>query len=327
VHGQRQGDSVVTTVQRWSGRETRALREAMRLSVREFAEQLGISHRNVSKWEVGGAGLFPRPSTQEVLDDALQNAPREVQVRFELNVGLARAESANTPGNGQTDSPQVEAWVDSHQVRHPVDGKLMVLVDAGVFLSGRDNEPVFVPAFYMDVFPTTNADYARFVTATGHRTAMHWSGGVFPEGLEDHPVVNVTHGDAESYAEWAGKRLPSAEEWEKAARGANGNVFPWGNQPTPAKCNVREMNVGSTTPVDRYHSGVSPYGVYDMTGNVWEWCRTETEPGRFVLKGSAFTSSLNRGPAAAMNDASREMLDDDTGFRCISSVEDLMRSS
>ncbi len=141
--------------------------------------------------------------------------------------------------------------------------------------------------------------------------------------MSDHPVVNVTHSDACDYATWANKLLPTAEEWEKAARGDKGNVYPWGHQPTHAKCNVRETGVGGTTPVGLYRSGVSPYGVYDMSGNVWEWCRTETTPGRFVLKGSAFTSPFGAAAAAATNDASADMLDDDTGFRCIVPYEQM----
>jgi transcriptional regulator with XRE-family HTH domain len=101
----------------------------MRMSVREFAEQLGISHRNVSKWEAGGADVFPRPGTQEILDDALANATREVQIRFELNLGLARAESARAGAakvpaeNGEQDTET--PWVESRQVRpvDPVDRK------------------------------------------------------------------------------------------------------------------------------------------------------------------------------------------------------------
>jgi hypothetical protein len=127
----------------------------------------------------------------------------------------------------------------------------------------------------------------------------------------------VTHGDAAAYAAWAGKRLPESGEWEKAARGTDGNIYPWGNQPTVAKCNVRESGIGTTTPVVRYRSGVSPYGVYDLAGNVWEWCATETSPGRFALRGSAFTSPFESAAAHETNDASATMSDDDTGFRCV----------
>jgi formylglycine-generating enzyme required for sulfatase activity len=96
----------------------------------------------------------------------------------------------------------------------------MTLVEAGEFLYGEANEPRFLPAFYMDVFPTTNADYARFVTATRHRAPQHWSrAGEPPGNLLEHPVVFVTWHDAQAYASWAAKSLPSNEQWEKAARG------------------------------------------------------------------------------------------------------------
>jgi len=96
----------------------------------------------------------------------------------------------------------------------------------------------------MDVYPATNRDYAAFVRATGHTPPSHGDYG-FPHGLDRHPVVNVTYRDAESYAAWAGKTLPSAQEWE-AARGPGGNIYPWGNQETPAKCNVRQTGVRSS---------------------------------------------------------------------------------
>jgi formylglycine-generating enzyme required for sulfatase activity len=192
----------------------------------------------------------------------------------------------------------------------------MALVAEGVFMFGPDSRLEWLPDFYIDLTPVTNVEYAVFVDATVHRRPRHWPDGGRPEGLDDHPVVGVDHRDASAYAAWAGKVLPSEAEWEKAARGPKGFAYPWGNQATPAKCNVRETGVDRTTPVGLYRSGASPYGVFDLSGNVWEWCRTGTAPGRFVLKGSAFSSPFEAAVAAATNDASADMFDDDTGFRC-----------
>jgi hypothetical protein len=308
----------VPTVKVWSGREVRALREAKRMSIREFAAHLGISERMVSKWEARAAEIHPRPVNQAALDCSLAASTPAVQARF---TGLL---NRYAPGAGPGDRGAAPPWRARNQVTHPIDGKLMTVVEASVYLSGLSNEPVFLPDFWMDVCPTTNADYLRFVRATGHRSPKHWSNDSEPsEELLDHPVVFVTWHDAAAYASWTAKSLPTSQQWEKAARGTRGDVYPWGSQLTPAKCNVRKSAAGHTTPVDRYHSGVSSYGIYDMCGNVWEWLSTESQPGRHELKGSAFTSPFRRATPSAFNDAAADMLDDDTGFRCVSPLETL----
>ncbi|NUS44481.1 MAG: SUMF1/EgtB/PvdO family nonheme iron enzyme [Mycobacteriaceae bacterium] len=295
----------MTTIRRWSGRETRALREAKRMSICEFADRLGVSDRMISKWEAGGGNIHPRPVNQAALDTFLGQSSPEVKARFALLIGDAVRDPAE-----DLEMPPIP------QVRHPVDGKPMTLVDGGVFLSGVAGEAVWLPAFYLDVHPTSNADYARFVAATGHPAPPHWPDGRPLAGTGDHPVVYVTWHDAAAYARWAGKALPTGQQWEKAARGTLGAVYPWGSQRTPAKCNVRESGPGTTTPVARYGSGVGQYGTYDLCGNVWEWCADPTEPGRHELKGGAFTSPFDRATPSSFNDAAADMSDDDTGFRC-----------
>lgn len=311
---------MAVTVQRWSGREVRALREAKRMSLRDFAGHLGVSERTVSKWEAAGEDIIPRPVNQQALDTSLAGSGADVHARFTEMMGAspttAPQETARMTAPSAPDDDAIPVG-DEHQVRHPVDGKLMTLVDAGIYFAGPDNEPVYLPAFYIDVYPTTNADYARYIAATNATPPQHWEDGKPPTDQLDHPVVFVTWHDATSYATWAGKQLPTAQQWEKAARGTRGDIYPWGSQRTPAKCNCRENGVGGTTPVDRYASGVSPYGVYDMCGNTWEWCSTESYQERHELKGSAFTSPFLRCTPSLFNDAAAGMFDDDTGFRTV----------
>lgn len=165
-----------------------------------------------------------------------------------------------------------------------------VEIPAGPFLMGSDKQKdpaarddelpqqtVLLPTYRIARTPVTNAQYQVFVQATGRRAPQHWKEGRIPEGKEKHPVVYVSWQDAVAFCAWASEatgmtiRLPSEAEWEKAARGTDGRLYPWGNdKPTKEHCNLG-MNVGDTTPVGSYPKGASPYGVLDAAGNVWEW--------------------------------------------------------
>ncbi|WP_455203572.1 formylglycine-generating enzyme family protein [Kaarinaea lacus] len=160
----------------------------------------------------------------------------------------------------------------------------MVLIPAGEFIRGTndrlpDEGPqhvVKLQAFYIDIFEVTNLQYKKFNDATKRRSPTHFRNRTFPDGKADHPVTYVSWEDADAYCKWAGKRLPSDKEWEKAARGSDGRWYPWGETFDIKKANTplrwREIGVfGDTTPVGSFAEGVSPYGVYDMSGNVWEW--------------------------------------------------------
>jgi serine/threonine-protein kinase len=142
---------------------------------------------------------------------------------------------------------------------------------------------VILSDYYISKYPVTNEEYKAFVDATGHPVPhkketwaepYNWDreNRTYPAGRGKHPVVLVSYDDALAYCEWAKKRLPTEAEWEKAARGENGHIFPWGNkEPDENRCNYRANNRG-TTDVDLFTNGVSPYGIMDMAGNVWEWC-------------------------------------------------------
>lgn len=152
--------------------------------------------------------------------------------------------------------------------------------------SERDFQPVDLNAFWIDRRPTTNDEFAEFRPAHRHR---------YPASEGNHPAVFVSWYDACAYAVWLGKVLPTEEEWEKAARGTDGRLFPWGNEFDAARLNSAEANIRKTTPVDAYPAGVSPTGCLDMSGNVWEWTDSEWQAGS-VFKAQRGGSCVSKEP-------------------------------
>jgi len=163
----------------------------------------------------------------------------------------------------------------------------MVPVPGGVFDMGTDdprtneaNRPmhkVNVKSFRIDAYPVTQAQYARFVASRHYRLPLNWDEGKLPRGMALHPVNLVSWYNARDYCAWAGKRLPTEAEWEKAARGNDGRRWPWGNRMNPDFLNTYDR-VGNTTPVKTYEKAASPFGVVDMAGNVQEWVADEFAP-------------------------------------------------
>jgi len=260
----------------------------------------------------------------------------------------------------------------------------MVYVPAGEFLMGRpsvvredDDTPqknVYVDAFYIDIFEVTNSQFANFANATGYVTDIEEKGwakivgkkppakkvdganwrhplgpGSVIDEIMDHPVVLVSWNDAAAYAEWAGKRLPTEAEWEKAARGTDGRKYPWGNQgPDGSQCNLMDRNTPTsaarmrpdfddgyvlTAPVGTFEGGMSPYGSYDMAGNVSEWCSDWYDKNYYkegptvnpkgpstgfyrVRRGGTYMSDHHRVRSTARGRATPQSASETWGFRC-----------
>lgn len=161
--------------------------------------------------------------------------------------------------------------------------------------------PLTLLPFFIDEHEVTNAEFQAFLDATHYRPRhpenflKHWRNGRFPPGQADHPVVYVDLDDARAYARWAGKRLPTEAEWHFAAQGLDGRAWPWGKEFDPARCNGHGQG---TTPVTAYPLGRSPFGCYDMAGNVWEWTESERSDGhtRFcIIRGGSYFQASGSG--------------------------------
>jgi formylglycine-generating enzyme required for sulfatase activity len=175
--------------------------------------------------------------------------------------------------------------------------------------------------YFIDKFEVTNEKYARFMKATGHQQPKYWKYPQFNSDLQ--PVVGVGWSDAEAYCKWANKRLPTEEEWEKAARGTNGHIWPWGNNADNARYNGHKKGFYAPINVGSFPAGDSPYGVSDMAGNVWEMTSSSfTEGGNAkTMKGGSYlnTSGAVRtvvrwGPADEQTGSNW------LGFRCVMDI-------
>jgi hypothetical protein len=188
----------------------------------------------------------------------------------------------------------------------------MVAVPAGTYTIAS-NAGVDLSAYWIDEFEVTNADFAAFVQSTGQAAPAYWTNVQIPEGLADHPVRMVSWDTAQAYCEWAGKRLPGEAEWEVAARGPYGLLYPWGNTDGAVTLPASDSYPVGSIPANR-----SVFGLYDMAGNVWEWVDQPYLPireGQRILRGGAndfpndMTYRLPGDPEASATIAH-------AGFRC-----------
>lgn len=231
------------------------------------------------------------------------------------------------PDSGASVSERLSAATALGYLGDPRDLDEMVDIPGGSFLFGADRRPLMTMAFRIGRYPVTNAQYARFLQANPHYPVPYideeWARPynwdpvtrTYPEGKANHPVVLVSWEDAMAYCAWAGVRLPTEEEWEKAARGEDGRVYPWGPSFDPARANVRESGIGGTTPVGIYPEGASPYGLLDCAGNVWEWTASPYDEDEMVIRGGAWNFFAEDARVLVRERARRDHRSHCVGFR------------
>ncbi len=215
----------------------------------------------------------------------------------------------------------------------------------------KDESPghrVYLDAYWIDIYEVTNEKYLEFVKATGHRPALDetcetdacregnlWKADGFSDSIRNQPVTQVSWQDADTYCRWRGKRLPTEAEWEKAARGPSGNLFPWGSDMPPGRATYRRKwrGVSTLTDVGSYPSGASIYSVHDMAGNVWEWVADWYDMGYYqkkildnpkgpktgqfkVVRGGSWVNYADTLHSAFRRWSRPDVRFNDTGFRC-----------
>jgi len=223
-------------------------------------------------------GDMRRMATYDLTEERTRVRAAGEDITLQLNHEAGRAAST---GYSVVEAQRLlsrEQWEDLDR---------MLPVPAGPFIMGTDLEradeqdkprhEVTLPAFYLDKYLVTNAQYARFVAATGRRAPINWKDGRIPQGESLKPVTMVSWNDASDYCVWEGRRLPHEAEYEKAGRGTDGRRWPWGDNMDPTRLNTY-YNVGSSTNVTAYPRGASIYGVYDLSGNVAEWTADDLRP-------------------------------------------------
>jgi sialate O-acetylesterase len=222
-----------------------------------------------------GPLAFSRPQELELRLTRIDRAAGEVRLDSVVlsPIGGTQASVAALPSDALPKEPP-------RITINPKDQAEMIWIPPGEFimggLNGKDHHRVTLRGYWMYKVPVTVQQFRKFCQDTGREMSAPPPWG----WLEDHPMVNVSWYDAVAYARWAGVRLPTEAEWEKAARGTDGRVLPWGNDFDTAKCqSPRDLHgYQGSTPVGLFAEGASPYGCLDMCGNVWQWCSSRMAP-------------------------------------------------
>lgn len=214
---------------------------------------------------------------------------------------------------------EAQAEQSQEEIRS-ADGTLMVFVPEGEFLYGINNERLPMPAFYIDKYEVTTRLYAAYLQQSHAVEPEEWPKQVSLIGSGDRPVVQVSWHEADAYCRYYGKALPTEQQWEKAARGTDGRLYPWGNEtPTDAHAlfDARWWGYGTLAAVDMYPLGKSPYGAYNMAGNVWEWTSSDFDSRSKVLRGGSWghmRSGLQTTHRFSRSPSYRNYF---IGFRCV----------
>ncbi len=214
----------------------------------------------------------------------------------------------------------------------------MILIPAGEFLFGPDARPETLPAYYIDKTEVTNGTWRKYCEAVNRPLPKD-----FPDNRPDLPVVNITFDEAQAFARWAGKRLPNAREWEKAARGTDGRPYPWGSEHDPSRANVQDnpgLGEPGLLPAASFAIGASPYGVLQMAGNVWEFVAERVTPSDqalkvfaglleppprrdepwYTIRGGSYSQPLPKNVTFEWGAVPARFQGPDIGFRCVKEV-------
>lgn len=201
----------------------------------------------------------------------------------------------------------------------------MVLIPEGEFVMGSNegiadegqDRTVFLKSFYMDKYEVTNEQYKKFIDAVEYSMPKGWIFSGYDPEIKDHPVVFVNYDDAYAYCRWLEKRLPTEEEWEKSSKGTDGRKYPWGNHFRKDKANTSLGGNSSTAPVNSYETGKSPYGLFNMAGNVWEWTDTSgQDKRRKIVKGGSWGLSHRFSRTFSRAEYKAKAKTNNIGFRC-----------
>ncbi|MDI6784082.1 MAG: bifunctional serine/threonine-protein kinase/formylglycine-generating enzyme family protein [bacterium] len=287
--------------------------------------------------EVGVEHFQPLPSKPSVspvsgVQEETQYTLLPKEPERKETIATESGESLNIPKEDNSIMPETITPVPS----------VMVVVPGGEFIMGSDSgnlderseHRAFVNTFLIDAYEVSNAQYKAFIDANSYPAPAGWKNRLYPAGQANYPVTKVSWSEASSYAAWVGCRLPTEAEWEKAARGSDGRTYPWGNQFIDNACNYLGSNYGGPTPVGIFPKGRSPFGGYDMAGNIAEWTADvyqlyagnpalaywNTNPGLRVVRGGAFDSPKDSLRTAARAYAEYTGRYSTIGFRTVRSL-------